>query len=338
MEITQLRVGVLGVGLIGRLHARVYRELSNAELVGVADQAADTCRRVAEELGTTAYGSLRDMLESASLDAVSICVPDSFHVDPAVAAAEAGVNLLVEKPLARTVTDANRIVAACRSGGVRLMVAHLLQFDPRYAVLRDRIRSGELGEVLHMYAKRHNPNGIAERLKSRTSMLFYVGIHDIEMVNCYAGSLPVEVFAQKVEKKNATFGTQDFIVLSVRYRSGAIANFNFSWALPTTFPGGIFSQTEVVGTDGAGYVSVLDQGTTVVTDKSGVEYPDTLHWPEVNGRIGGDLRDEIQHFVTATLERTDYVVSTESAIDAIRVIEAAFRSIASGVPERLEDR
>lgn len=327
----QLRVGVVGVGLIGALHARVYAELPNATLIGVADPDEEAASLTASRLQCDHSSDVEAFLKRDDIDAVSICVPDSLHVEPGVLAAENGKHVLMEKPIARTVADARKIVSACQVNHVGLMVAHLLRFDPRYVRLAEDIRNGDLGEVLHMYAKRQNPKGIAERLKGRTSMLFYVGIHDIDLLNWYMGQRATEVYAQKVQKENAKHDTQDCIFLSVRYEGGALASLHFSWALPQTFPAGILSGVEVVGTQGAGYVSVLDQGVSLYTS-DGAFFPDTLHWPETNGRISGDLRDELQHFVQATLDGTPYLVPTAAAIHAVEIIEAAFRSIETNGP------
>ena len=118
---------------------------------------------------------------------------------------------------------------------------------------------------------------------------------------------------------------------TITFENGAVATIELCWALPENTALGINTYAEIVGTEGAGYVNIMDQGVSVIT-KDTVEYPDTLHWPEYNGKVQGDLKEELHHFVEATLEDKPYLTNTETAITAVRVIEACFESIKTGMP------
>jgi len=327
----KLKVGVVGLGLIGGMHARIVSELLNAELVAVSDINETIGNEVAERYSCAYYKDFKKMYDEGGLDAVCICTPDEFHVENALYAAEKGINILVEKPIAKTEAESRLIVEAVNKFGVRLMVAHVLRFDPRYVQLQSAIDRGELGEIIHMHFRRTNPRANGRRLKGKVSIFYFIGVHDFEMMCSYAKSKPCRAYAQRVSKINSDIGCEDSVFSVVNFENGAIGTVELCWALPQNTALGINTYAEVVGTTAAGYVNIMDQGVSIINDTN-VYYPDTLHWPEYNGRIMGDLKEEIQHFVTATLENKPYLVDTDNAIMAVKVIEACLKSIDTGLP------
>jgi predicted dehydrogenase len=328
---TPLRVGVTGLGLIGALHARIFHELPNAELVAVTDIVEKTAKDLAGKLGCRAYTDFKAMCDQEKLDAVAVCTPDPFHLEAALYAAQKGLHILVEKPIAATEAEARQIEAAAKQNNVRLMVAHILHFDPRYAQLEEAIDRGEIGDIIHMYLRRTNPRSNARRLGGKVSIFFFIGVHDFEMMCCYMHAKPTRAYAQQITKVHADIGCEDTVFCTVNFDNGAIGVIELCWALPENTALGINTYAEVVGVKAAGYVNILDQGLSIISADS-VLYPDTLHWPEYNGRIQGDLKEELQHFVTATLDGTPYRTNTETAITAVKVIEACIESIRTGLP------
>jgi len=143
----RLRVGVIGVGAMGVHHARLYHELAAAELVGVADPREPQAREVAAAYHTDAYTDYEQLLQQ-DLDSVSIAVPTSLHREVATKAAGYGVHLLVEKPIADTLSGADAIIEAARRAGVKLMVGHIERFNPVIQKLKELVVGGELGELL----------------------------------------------------------------------------------------------------------------------------------------------------------------------------------------------
>src|SRR6266545_5250537 len=137
-----VKLGVVGVGRMGQLYARIAAELPATELVAVCGQRPEPVAEVAGRLGVPSYagGAYRQMLaEHPEIDAVVVATPEWLHLEPALAAIDAGKHLLVEKPIASTVEDAQRIVDAAEAAGVTLMVCHQLRFDPRYALAKEAL-------------------------------------------------------------------------------------------------------------------------------------------------------------------------------------------------------
>lgn len=333
----KLKIGLIGAGFIGSLHARIYHENPNVELIAIADTNKKLADEFAQIYGCKSYEDYNAMLQNEDIDAVDICVPEDYHVMPAVAAANAKKHIFIEKPIAKTKKEAEEIMEAVNKNGVRIMVGHVLKFDPRYVQLKEAIESDKLGTISTLALKRINSIATPNRLRGKVSFFYYLGIHDIEWLLDYnSGAQPTKVYAQanSIVNKGLDY---DAAFLIINFDNGSIATLELNWAYPENGICGFKSTAEVVGTKGVGVVNVENQGLLIAT-RTDVELPDALHWPEYNGKIRGDLREEIDHYVQATLRNEDYLVGTELAITAVGIIEAAMESIRTGLPIELDDR
>jgi len=333
---SKLKIGLIGTGFIGTLHGRIYSESCNAELVAVADANPAMKEQVSKNFGCDFYSNYLEMLDKADIDAVDICLPDNNHVDPCIAAAKAGKHILVEKPMARTVEDCLKIHKACVDNKVRLMVAHVCRFDGGYTRIYDSVKNNEIGEIIHMSAGRKNSKLLAQRLNGRTSMLFYVGIHDIDAVQWVSQKRITKVYAQRVVNVNKKWNSEDCINVLANLGDNAIVSFEYSWALPENFPAGLRAKLEVYGTKATALLDRFDLGLQIYKEKDvkdlTLELTDYIHWPEVNGKIVGDLKYELDHFCESILKGKDFLVPTSDAISAVNVIEAIFESYQKGIP------
>ncbi|MFO1037565.1 MAG: Gfo/Idh/MocA family oxidoreductase [Geminicoccaceae bacterium] len=324
----RLKVGVIGLGFMGELHARVQSQIPTFDLVAVADIDAARAREIAGRLGCEAHADYAQLLARPEIEAVTIVTPDRHHVAPAVAAAKAGKHILLEKPMAHDGAAAREIGAAVEAAGVRLMVGHVLHFDPRYAQIRDAAKRGDLGQVITARAKRNCPRGLPARVGKVTSILYYLGVHDIDMLQQTAGPI-VRVDARRVQKLG--LAEEDALYAVLEFRSGAIGLLDYNWSWPDGLPYGYLAQLEVIGTETAAFLDVRDQGLWFV-GADGPKGADTHLWPEINGRIVGDLRDEVLHFAEAVITGRPFVQDWKDARDAIFVIDALFASLNEGGP------
>ena len=329
-----LRMGVIGVGFMGALHARVWSELPNTRLVAVADPDERTGKSVGDDLGVEHHRDAAALLERDDIDAVSIVTPDRLHVEPATAAARAGKHVLLEKPMAHDAEAAETIARAIEEAGVRLMVAHVLRFDPRYVQLRAAAHPDRLGEPIHLRAKRNTIRSLAQRIGADSSILYYLGVHDIDMMQWVARSPITRVYAQTVNKLSN--GNEDALYAVVNFANGAIGTLDYSWAWPDGLPAGYHAAFEVIGTKSAALMDVRDQGFQVITAE-GPTAADTHLWPEINDRITGDLRDELMHFAEAVQTSAPFVQDYREALAAVRVLDAMFASLERGGPVEVAD-
>ena len=324
----RLKVGVIGLGFFGSRHARVFHDHPAADLIAVAELDPTRLAETVRATGAEGDSDYRKLLALPELQAVSICLPDRQHEEAAIAAAQAGKAILLEKPLAHTAEVARRIVAAVESGG-RLMIGHILRFDARYVQVFDAAHPENLGQPIHLRAKRNATRSVARRLGANSSILFYMGVHDVDAMQWIGRSKITNVYAQKRELLGT--GNEDALYAVLNFENGAIGSLDYSWAWPDGLMNGFRSAFEIIGTRSAAALDVSDQGLSFVTD-AGTMGSDTHLWPEINGRIAGGLADEIGHFVTATLAGTPYRQHYREAFDAIPVLDAMAESARSGRP------
>lgn len=188
-----LRIGLVGCGFMGRMHANVYKTLENAQLVAAADTKPDVIEKYAADFGLTGYASLKAMLASEQIDVVDICLPTYLHSKYTILAAKAGKNVFCEKPMALTVSEADAMIAACDSAGVRLMIGHCIRFWPEYAILKKLAVEGTLGKLLSVNLTRYgafpswsSDNWLADATKAGGGVLD-MHIHDTDYVHYLLG-------------------------------------------------------------------------------------------------------------------------------------------------------
>ena len=183
---TKTGFGVIGAGIVGGdLHAQVYHRMPQAELVAICDLDEARAREVAERYDAPhIYTDYRDLLARSDIAAVSIATPDFAHREIAVAAAEAGKHILVEKPLATTVEDAEAILRAADAAGVKLMVDFQNRVNPAFVATRKAVLDGDLGELKYIYARLSNTTFVPTQMlpwASKSSALWFLASHTLDM-------------------------------------------------------------------------------------------------------------------------------------------------------------
>lgn len=331
-----LRMAVVGCGYFGEKHADIINELPNAQLAAVCDVNEEAAQRLSSKLGCAGYNDIETMLESEEIDAVSIAVSETYHLDAVKPVARARKHILVEKPIARNTEEALEILRLADENKVRLMVGHVLKWDGRYQYTAEAIQRGELGEVISMYLKRSSTNGTVKRLNGKISMFHYMGVHDFEAMLTFAEpAKPVKVYSQWVGKKNTKYNGKDTVFNTITFDNGIVASIQLCWALPDGSLDFV-AYAEVVGTEGVSYIDIKDQGLSIYRSDKPVEYPELTYWPEYYGHVYGKLREEISHFVTNTLSGEPYAVDNNRAVEAVRTIDACFKSLETGMPVEIK--
>ncbi len=328
-SIEKLRVAVVGAGFMGQLHARAVAESGVASLSAVVDPAA-AGREIADQFGTRYLTSIDDALEQPDIDAFIVAVPDRQH-QAAIPILQTGKPVLLEKPMAHNLATARRIAAAAEGSGARLLVGHILRFDPRYIQAAETVRSGEIGEPIHASSGRLTLRDIGQRMNGTSSVCFYMGIHDVDILQWVSGKNVTAVFARSTSRLMPSLGveSEDAIFSLCTMEDGMVGTLHCGWSLPSDMPTGIWARSEIVCTKGAVEVDVRDHGLRI-KHPNGWALPDGLHWPEANGRLMGDLREEINHFARAVMDNTPFVMTVDEALRAVAVNDAILASVESG--------
>lgn len=326
-----LGCAVIGVGVMGASHARVWSELPNTRLACVFDLDRARAAAVAEPYGALAAASVEDAVSRADVDVVSVCTPDDSHVAPCLAAARAGKHLLVEKPLASTVADADAIREAVRDAGVTAMVGHICRFDPRYAQARDQVREGLLGDLVYGYARRHNVIASPRRAAAHSDVIGFLAIHDIDAFHYVTGRRIVRVFARSSRKVLADLGVDDAVVATLEFDNGACGSLDALWVSPDGVVSTLDARLDLVGTTGR--LEIRDSRDLATIDAARTTCQDVTYGPVVGGVVSGALRAQLEHFVACVETGAEPLAPLAEARQAVAVAEALRRSLASGAPE-----
>lgn len=321
--------GVIGLGFFGEKHAEVAASLPGVELQAVCTRREKRRRDIARRLDVPrTYEDYRDLLADPNVEAVSVVTHVDDHAAPAIAALRAGKHVLLEKPMARTLAECDRIIAAAERAGRILMVGHICRFNPRYAAVREQAVAGAFGRVVSMHARRNIPAARSESVLAQIGPLLGDGIHDTDLMLWIGGARIESVFALTHSARGLT--NPDVGWAMYRFDSGAIGAIENVWFLPAGTPFRIHEQLEIVGTEGAAYVHGSDHNVVLQT-ADGVDCPDTLYWPTMHGQPVGALRTELEYFVRCVAEgRQPTVVTPQDARAAVAAAGAAERSAHTG--------
>jgi predicted dehydrogenase len=318
------------------MYAGIVRAHPLAELVGIADLNEEVATRAAAEFGVAAYPSAETLLASQPTDGLIVATVESDHRAPAEAAFAAGAGVLVEKPLATTIADAEQMIAASERVKKPLLTGHVLRFDARYAQLREIVHSGRIGEPLTIYARRLNGIAAQDRLHGRCSLPLFLGVHDYDIVRWVAGSEVTEVVARARQGFLAGLGSEveDANVSLLTLANDVLATVEEGWILPGTHPAGFDQRFDVNGSAGRVELVGHEAGLSVMSAER-YSWPDTQLWPTVHGETVGALRRQTWHFVDVLRGIEEPLVSGTEGLAALRIALAAEESARTGVAVRL---
>jgi len=317
---------------MGALFARVLVQLPQAELLGVADVDSERAQVVAAATGTTSFTDYRELLALDGLEAVVIATPDHLHHAPAMAALEVGKHILMEKPLTMDVMEGEEIVATAGETGLCLMVAHCLRFDPRYIQAHNAVHEGVIGEVVNCYARRNAYFDEGRKIAQRTSLPYYLGVHDIDILQWITGNRVVKVRAYGSRRLMEDLGVDDAVQSLLEFDDGSIGCAEQAWVFPRNSGPRQSPALEIIGT--AGFIHVNPYQVGVSIQQAGeAAYPDSTYMfdPLVHGRVVGVYEAETVHFLECVADQQKPIITAQEALEAVRVAAAIERSLVAGV-------
>lgn len=313
-----LRVGVVGVGVMGANHARVFASLPDVTLVGVADPSAQQRELVTRILGVPAVDNI-DALLGPGLDAVTIAAPTHLHHELALKCISRGIHILVEKPVASNVEEGRDIIAAARKAGVTLMVGHVERFNPAVQAIKEAIQNED---ILSIAITRVGP--FPPRM-SNVGVVIDLAVHDIDLIRWFTDSEIVEVQPQL---SSAVAEREDIALLQFRTASGVLAHINTNWLTP-------FKARTVHVATRRKYL-IGDLLTRQVSECFGFQPDGSYSMRHLSVGHDEPLRAELQAFVAAIRNGKKPPVTGEEGVEslgiAMRCLEG--RQALSVVPQR----
>lgn len=331
---------LIGAGLFGQRHAQAYQRHPLVDFKYVCDLDAARAKSIAETYGAAAYTTdFNDIMADPEVIAVSVATPDPAHRDAVVAAAKAGKHILVEKPLATTVEDAEAMIAAANEAGVKLMVDFHNRANPPMVAARDAVARGDIGRPSYVYTRLSNTIAVPRDMlkwSSQSSALWFLGSHMIDVVGWILNDKPVRAYVVSRDGilKDLGVNAPDFHVATVEYESGTVGVFEHTWILPDTYNTVKDLKIELLGSKGAINIDGSHNRTMELYTQQKGAFPDMLV-PPFGPHLTGFVLDAVVHFVEAVLFDKPVLATGEEGLANTKIISALIEAARLGQPVQL---
>jgi UDP-N-acetylglucosamine 3-dehydrogenase len=324
----ELRLGLAGLGSMGRNHLRVLSARTDLVLAAVADPVAAALADATAQTGAQGFAEPLAMIAEAELDAVVIAAPTTAHVPLALAAIERGIAILVEKPLAATIEEAMQIVVAARAAGVPVQVGHVERFNPAVLELGRLIDEGWLSTVYSIASRRAGP--FPARIRD-VGVTVDLATHDVDILSWIAGERPSRVYAETAQRIHAT--NEDLLFGLLHFPSGATGMLDVNWLTPAKR-----RQLIVVGEEGMFELDYLTQRLTFTraTDTTNPRliggYAPTFEGEVLELPVASTepLAGEIEAFLSVVRNGGRPVVDGEDGLWAVAIATSLLDAAADG--------
>jgi UDP-N-acetylglucosamine 3-dehydrogenase len=321
------RIAVIGAGAMGAILARSCARLEGVTVAWIADQDRARAETVAAELGARATSD-NERAMGDDVDAVVVAVPTPFHRAVTELAAALGKHVFCEKPIARTLDDAEAMVAKCERAGVRLMVGHVCRFFPEFIKIREVLQAGTLGQIGLVRASRVNARPPGDRnwfrdLAVSGGMIVDLMIHDFDTLRWYFGDVE-RVFAHGLSYTPYQ-STCDYALVALRFANGVIAHVEGSWA-----HGSWRTAMEIVGEQGIIRHSG-DESAPICIERPGPSYQEPIV-ARFGAFSASPYQSELRHFCDRLADGAPFATDGRAGVRSLEVALAALASVRTGRP------
>ena len=321
-----IRVAVIGVGSMGRNHARVYNELPEAELLAVSDANERAAHSVGNQFSVRAYSNYGELLEKEKPDAVSIAVPTALHEEVAMAALDVGAHILLEKPIAARIDEGLRIIEKAEQTNRVLMIGHIVRFNPAIQALKDKLQAGELGQIFQIFCRRAGP--FPARIQD-VGVVIDLAPHDVDIMRFITGKNPTRLYAETERRIHTDH--EDLLFGMLHFPDRITGALEINWLTPTKV-----REVLVLGERGMFRVDDLTQDLYFFENAQAVG----VNWSTLatlKGVSEGSmtrfalpryepLKAELQAFLKAVNGETQTAVTGEDGLAALRLALALVES------------
>ncbi|HVP27441.1 MAG TPA: Gfo/Idh/MocA family oxidoreductase [Candidatus Bathyarchaeia archaeon] len=307
----KLGVAVIGTGFWGKNHARVLKELEETELLAVCDISMERAKAVAEEFDVKPYANTGNMLKNNDIDAISVCTWSTSLAKEALKALKAGKHVLVEKPMATNVKQAEKLLATAEKEGLHLTVGFLMRFIPGIQYMKKTVENKSIGELVCATAKRVSqwPERIGD-----VGVVKDMAIHDIDIMSYLFNEDPIAVYAKAGRMINKRF--EDYAQIMLTFEGGKNAFIESNWLTPY--------KTRTLVATGSKAIMKLDYITQELTIE------DVKETIQPRYPVQEPLKLELRHFANCILKKEKPLVTGADGLKALKIAEASLKSSATG--------
>ena len=334
----KIRVGVIGLGVMGEQYVRFYQKHPWTHVTAVAARRSEQVEAVAARYGVKqALIDWRRMIDLDIVDAVCVALPDTMHFDAASAMIKAGKHVLIEKPMTCDLAEADVLVQSVEASKVKVQVAFNHRWLAPYHQGFLSIQQNAIGKPLFAYARKNDTIFVPTEMiswASQTTPAWFLNSHDIDLVCWYFGSEPVEARAWGVKKVLAakSIDTWDLISAQVRFASGALATFESAWIYPNSFPTIVDSFVEVIGESGHLHFDRKRESLELSTAEK-FTYPKNFLSADIFGVWRGAYPSCLDDFARAIHEDKPVAVGVRDGRRVTATLAAIHKSLKSGNTE-----
>ena len=313
-----LKTAVIGVGSMGRNHVRVYRELDGVKLVGVSDNNKETAEKIGATYSAPHYTDYLQMIDECKPDLVTLAVPTLLHYEMGMELIARGVHVLIEKPIASTIEEGEKLVETAQKKGVILGVGHIERFNPAVMELRRRLREGMAGRVYQLHASRLSP--YPARIRD-AGVVIDLASHDIDLMRYLMDEPITRVFGETLQSINSD--REDMFNGLMRFQSGVVGVLNVNWITPTKI-----RRLTVTGARGMFTCDLLSQELFFYENETAPSQWDTLSVLRgvSEGNILGiriqrhePLAAELADFVKAVRDGVQPTITGQDGLETLRI-------------------
>lgn len=350
------KIAILGCGKVAHLHAKAVQNLKNAKLAGVWSRSQKSAIMFAAQYGTTFYAEIKDLVKREKIDLVIVCTPHPFHLEPVLEAAAAGANVLVEKPLASTLEDSDKIIEVCKNEGVKLGVISQRRWYEPVKRVKDAIDAGKIGRpvfgTINMLGWRDKDYYDADEWRGTWKMegggvLVNQAPHQLDILLWFMGEID-EVYGQWRNLNHPYIEVEDTAVAIVKFKNGGIGNIIVS----NSEKPGIYGKVHVHGENGASVGVQTDGGAMFIAGMSGILEPpvndvwsvpgeekmldqwveeDSAHFNKIDPMVYY-MERQIEDFLDAIENDTEPLVTGEDGRRTVELFTAIYRSTRDNKP------
>jgi predicted dehydrogenase len=317
-----MKIGILSCD---HMHAESYTEslkhIEKVEIAGIAEEDEKKGKDFAQRHGIRYFKDYGDMLSDKSVDAVLICSANSKHAKMTIDAAKAKKHIIVEKPIATTIEDAQKMIDACKENKVKLMVSFPVRYAPPIRRMKEIVDNGKLGEIIGISATNHGtmPGGwfIEKNLAGGGAIMDHT-VHVVDILRWILKSEVKEVYA-KMGTLIHDIPVEDCGLISMKFENEIFATLDASWSRPKSFPTWGDVTFEIAGTKGSMSVDTFAQHGMLYSDE--IAYSKNLYW--------GDDMDYLmlKDFVRCIHDDMPEPVTGKDGLEALRVALKAYESV-----------